>query len=107
MLKIPNKITIGGQDIEIKRVERCDDNSVGLANIYAGYIEIADKFNKDDVQSESCKVNTFYHELTHCILDTMGRNDLSKDEVFVNCFAGFLTEAMKDAYFVNQQIKMT
>jgi hypothetical protein len=31
----------------------------------------------------------------------MGEHELSANEKFVSCFSGFLTEAMKDAYFKN------
>ena len=83
-----------------RKAERCDNNVFGECFLGAGYIQIAEKVNKDDKQSEDSKTNTFYHELLHSILDTMGYSDLSKDEKFVNCFAGFLTESMKDANFL-------
>lgn len=98
--KIPKSYKVGGQQIDIRYTERCDNNCFGETCVAAGYIEIADKFNKDLKQSETSKTNTFYHELTHTILDTMGRKDLSGDEVFVCSFAGFLTEAMTKAYFM-------
>ena len=94
MKTIPSKITLGGQELEIRNVERCDGNAVGESHLFGGYIEIADIFNKDQKQSESSKVNTFYHEVIHCILQTMGENELNNNEKFVCCFAGFLTEAM-------------
>lgn len=101
--KIPNRIKMGGQELAVKRVERCSDNSVGEMCLAAGYIEIADKFNKDNIQSESSKVNTFYHETVHAVLDMMGRFDLSKDEVFVCSFSGFLADAMDKAYFLEEK----
>lgn len=100
--KIPKSFIVGGQKIDIKHIERCDSNGYGECCIAAGYIEIADKFNKDLKQTDTSKTNTFYHELIHCILDTMGRKDLSGDEVFVCSFAGFLTEAMANACFVEK-----
>ena len=96
MKKIPSKITIGGQDVEIRNVNRCDNNALGECHLIEGYIEIADTFYKEQKQSESSKLNTFYHELTHCILQTMGEQELSANEKFVCCFAGFLTEAMRN-----------
>ena len=99
MKKIPSKITLGGQEVEIRNVERCDGNAVGECHLLEGYIEIADVFNKDQKQSESSKVNTYYHELTHCILKTMGEDELNHNEKFVCCFAGFLTEAMCSSKF--------
>lgn len=103
--KIPSKISLGGQEAEIRNVERCDGNSIGECHLCAGYIEIAQIFNKDARQSESSKVNTFYHELTHAILQTMGEHELSDNEKFVCCFAGFLTDAMDKAYFVEEDEK--
>ena len=103
MKKIPSKITIGGQDVEIRNVNRCDNNAVGECHLLEGYIEIAEIFNKDQVQSESSKVNTFYHELTHCILQTMGEHELNDNEKFVCCFAGFLTEAMRNAEYEKKE----
>lgn len=97
--KRPKSYKVGGQLIEVREVERCDDNNVGTSFLAGGYIEIANKCNKDDTQSESCKVNTFYHELTHTILDTMGESELSGNEKFVSAFSSFLTEALEKAYF--------
>ena len=45
MKKIPSKITIGGQDVEIRNVSRCDNNAVGERHLLEGYIEIADTYN--------------------------------------------------------------
>lgn len=104
MKKIPSKITLGGQEAEIRNVERCNNNAVGECHLLEGYIEIADIFNKDQKQSESSKVNTFYHELTHCILQTMGENELNNNEKFVCCFASFLTEAMCNSKFEEELI---
>lgn len=97
--KIPSKITLGGQEVEVRNVERCSGNAVGESHLFEGYLEISQKFNKDCIQSESSKHNTFYHELIHCILRTMCENELNENEKFVCCFAGFLTEAMRNARF--------
>ena len=101
-VKIPKSYKVGGQKIEVRRVERCDENAMGICSVHTGYIEIAEKLFKDDVQSEDCKNNTFYHELTHSILKTMG-HDLNNDEQFVCCFSSFLTEAMEKAYFLEEE----
>lgn len=101
MKKIPSKIRIGGEDIEVRFVERCDDNSIGTAQNATGLIEIADKFSKDSLQSESSKVGTFYHEVVHIILDTM-HHKLMSNEAFVCIFAAFLNEAMTNAVFIEK-----
>lgn len=101
--KIPSNICLGGQDVEIRNVERCAGNAVGECHVYEGYMEIADIFNKDQKQSDTSKKNTFYHELVHSILQTMGEHDLNENEKFVCCFAGFLTDAMSKAYFQEEE----
>lgn len=97
-INIPKTISVGGVKYEIKIVERCDD--IGLSSSGRSIIEIAEKFDKDKQQSISCARNTFFHELVHAILDTMGERELSCNEKFVSCFASFLNESMKEAKFV-------
>lgn len=96
--KIPSKIRIGGQDISVEEIEKFDDGVLGRCCLGAGWIRIANAFNGEK-HSESCKENTYYHELTHVILDTMGESELSANEKFVSCFSSFLTEAMTNAYY--------
>ena len=97
--RIPKEYKVGGQKIEVRMVERCDNNCIGMEFLASGYIEIANNYNKDRIQSEDSKVNTFYHELVHTILGCMGKTDLNENEEFVNTFAGFLTEAMVSAVY--------
>lgn len=99
----PKQFNCGGQSVEVRDVERCDNNDVGEAHTCGGFIEIADKFNKDDHTSLDCKRNTFYHELIHVILTNMGESELNANEKFVCSFAGFLTEAMADAQFIDKE----
>ena len=98
-VKIPKEFHVGGKKMEVRDVARCDDNSLGTAFLAGGYVEIANACNKEDSVSEGCKINTFYHELTHAILDTMGEKELSQNEKFVCSFSSFLTEAMTEAFF--------
>lgn len=102
-LPYPKQFNCGGQRVEVRDVERCDDGTVGEANICAGYIEIAEKFNKSYIQSPDSRKNSSYHELVHCILSTMGEHELNDNEKFVCSFAGFLTEAMADAKFIDKE----
>ena len=95
--KIPDEFNLGGSNIKVNVVDRCDNNALGNCLLAASRIEIADLCNKDTKQSESNKLNTFFHELTHSILDTMGENELSTNEKFVSTFSSFLTEAITTA----------
>lgn len=101
--KIPNTFRVGGTDMEVRIVERCDDNTIGSCVLAGGYVEIAEKFSKEGKQSAGSKTNTFYHELTHSILKTMGEDELNENEKFVCCFSSFLTEAMEKAVFVEEE----
>lgn len=96
---IPETFKVGGQLINVERVHRCESNALGNCCVPAGSIEIADMYNKEDAQTESAKVNTFFHELTHSILVTMGKKELNEDEEFVSTFSSFLCEAMTTAKY--------
>ena len=98
MKKIPSKLNIGGLLINVEIVHRCEGDVLGLCNSAEGQILIANTFDGKP-QSETSKINTYWHEVVHCILDTMGEKELSENEKFVSCFGSFLTEAMANAYF--------
>lgn len=103
--KIPAFLCIGGQDLWVKEVLRCNDNNLGRCNLAAGEIQIAQTFNSngDYEVSNSSKQNTFCHEIVHAILDTMGENELSGNEKFVCCFSGYLTEVVQQIVRENVQ----
>lgn len=48
---------------------------------------------------QSLREHTFFHELTHAILDAMGKHALYEDEEFVDAFAGMLHQIMKTAKY--------
>lgn len=94
--KIPAKFTVGGQEIIVKTVEKLRGGVLGECCISDGRIDLAITSNDGELSvSQSSMQNTFFHELVHCILDTMGEKELSSNEKFVCTFAGFLTEAMR------------
>jgi hypothetical protein len=93
--RIPKSFTVGGQDIEVKHVEFCEDSCLGNIILSQGEIQIAKYVTRGIEHSETSKLNTFYHELTHAILRTMGEYELNNNEQFVCSFSGFLTEAVR------------
>lgn len=95
MNKIPKRFTVGGQEIYVKEVDMCEDGCIGNIILPQGEIHIAKYVTRAIEQSESSKLNTFWHELTHAILKTMGEYDLNNSEKFVCTFSGFLTEAIR------------
>lgn len=99
-MNIPKQYKVGGVNIQVEPVERLGSGKLGECQLASGKIKIADNFmydNEQFEQSEDNKVNTFYHELTHSILDTMGEFELSQNEKFVSTFSSLLTEAMRSA----------
>lgn len=93
--KIPKRFKVGGQDIEVCQVEYCESDSLGDCFVAQGLINIAKYASRGVEQSEASKFNSFWHELTHSILVTMGEYELNKNETFVCSFSGFLTEAIR------------
>ena len=98
-VEIPPVVSIGGVSIQVLQVERCEDNNLGDCLAAKGEIQIAELWDGCKRQCMDSKRNTFYHEVTHCILDTMGEGELSKNERFVSTFSSFLNEAMRHARF--------
>lgn len=101
--KIPAKFTVGGQEITVKTVEKLRGGVLGECCISDGRIDLA--LTSDDGYlsvSSSSMQNTFFHELVHCILDTMGEKEMSANEKFVCTFSGFLTEAMRSMEHNNE-----
>lgn len=101
-MKIPSKIRIGGQDINISIKDRLVDEKLGTMCLASGELGIAEKFY-DSKQSESSKINTFIHEVVHGVLDTMGENKLSRDEKFVSTFASLLVDVIEEIVKANKE----
>lgn len=97
-MEIPNKYYVGGQLMEVTSIPHFDDEKLGKCCVAEGSIKIADTFS-GKFQSQSCKFNTFLHELVHSILDTMGEDELSNNEKFVSTFSSFLSEAVRTMEF--------
>lgn len=98
--RMPKHFKCAGQKFDVCHVERTDGNALGNCAGGMCKIEIADKYNKEDKQSDDSKVNTFYHELAHAILMNTGYDELNEDHKFVCSFSALLTEAMRDARFI-------
>lgn len=97
-IKIPNKLKVGGQDLNVVFTNTINGDKMGECCLWSGIIQISEIY-KGEPQTDSSKFNTFYHELTHVILDTMGEYELSTNERFVCSFSGFLSEAIRSFQF--------
>lgn len=93
---IPNSFNVGGIRMNVNIVDKLPDGILGNCCLAKSTVNIARTYMDSDgiyEQSEESMRNTFYHELTHSILDTMAEFDLSKNEKFVSIFSSFLNEA--------------
>ena len=98
-MKIPKQITVGKKTYKITRPQTVQDPaSYGRTYFDDKRIDIAvfdnlgNKFSTEEVD------DTFWHELTHCILYDMG-HDLWDNERFVTAFANRLSDAVNSAKF--------
>ena len=71
-----------------------DNGYLGQISLGESEIVIAQNFNGHEQHQESIN-STFIHEIIHGILDTMGETELSSNEKFVNTFAGYLYQVIK------------
>ena len=71
--------------------KRLDDlNLLGLCEYSKSLITL-----HDGIESTELIEQTFYHELVHAILDTIGKRELSEDENFVQEFSLLLHQFEK------------
>ena len=95
MNRIPKNFQVGGQDVVVNYVDFCENGDLGNIILGQGEIQIANFVTRGVEQSHTSKLNTFYHELTHAILKTMGEYELNNNEKFVCSFSSLLTEAVR------------
>lgn len=93
-MEIPSEFDLMGHTIEVKQVK-----------VPAGIkseIESYGTWSKDKLlitlhdwgQPHSLKLHTYFHEILHAALDFVGKEDLSKDEGFVDTLAGVICQAL-------------
>ena len=93
---IPTKFTLGAVEWSIKLDnKRLDDlRAYGYCEYDRSLITIQSEVDKEK-RSQTAIEQTMYHEVVHSILDTLGKNDLSKDEEFVQSFSLLLHQFEK------------
>lgn len=100
---IPSKIRIGGQDIDVELAERLPEDRLGTVCLAEGKLLVARNFS-DKKQSDTSMQNTFIHEVVHAILDTMGENELSRNEKFVSTFSSFLVDVVEEIVKADREL---
>jgi hypothetical protein len=99
---IPKSFKIFGHTVKVKRVKSLKDEdgkvTLGESDIYKNEIRLLDNDTKFEL-TQSQKEQTFYHELVHMILDSVGREDLSEDESLVDLISGALHQFIKTSKY--------
>jgi len=96
-MQIPRQISVGRKTYAITRPQTIQDPaSYGRTYYGENRIEIARFDNQGNTFEQEEIDDTFWHELTHCILYDMG-NSLCDNERFVTAFANRLSQAVNSA----------
>jgi Zn-dependent peptidase ImmA (M78 family) len=94
--KTPRSFECAGQTFTVSMEEGVATygNSHGQTHFDDGKIFINPKLPNEDA-----KAITYYHELVHVLLMTMGRPELNQDEGFVDNLASLLWQAQKTSTY--------
>jgi len=99
-LKIPNSFKLFATTINVvvdeKRME--DIKAYGYCEYSYSRITLSKKDGLEDL-SDGRMMDCFYHEKVHMILSSMKRDELNKDEEFVDIFAKLLRQSDETAKF--------
>ena len=100
-LQIPKTIRVGAKRYSIEVVETMlRQRIMGTIDYNNKTIKVGRKSNVTGrAYTQAMMSETFWHELTHAILNDMGEDSLNKDEKFVTGFAHRLTKAIRSARF--------
>lgn len=99
-MQIPTTIKVGKHTYRIYQPEQMvTPATVGRTNYAFNIMAIATHGNvSGKPRTEKQRSETFWHELTHAILNDMG-SDLERDEQFVTAFSSRLNDAIRSAKF--------
>lgn len=104
---IPNTFKLLGQTYKVEyNNDKCDGASAyGLASFSENTIYLATEVNNKPIAQDAIE-HTFFHELTHMILHSMGKEKLNADEKFVDLFGGMLHQVATTMMYKEEQTKM-
>ena len=99
-LTLPKKIKVGDNWYSVDVAESMRDR-LFMGEVHYGKrtITLARKSYHGIPLKLSALHETFWHELTHAILESMDRADLDNDESFVEEFSNRLAKAIQSARF--------
>jgi len=92
---MPTQLQIGAQNIKIIIDSHPNENDhVAIVKSVKNEIRIYSKYKGDNIALDYME-QSLWHEITHDILNKLGRNDLSNDEHLVQSFSLLLHQAIK------------
>lgn len=96
---IPVSFTLGGTDYKVEFVDNLliGDN-VAYIDFPSSLIRIGNQYKGSECTTDYKDIS-FLHELVHGILDTIGKDELSSDESFVEGFANSMHQYLKTAKY--------
>lgn len=99
--QFPRRMRVGDKMYSVEIVESMlRKGSMGRVNYGDKLIELGCKSNVTGRAYKPCEIrNSFWHELTHAILEDMGKHSLNADEKFVTEFSNRLAKAIDTAKF--------
>jgi hypothetical protein len=100
-VKLPITIRVGKHKYSVEVVEAMlRKREMGRVHYPTRKIEIGRMSNTTGKRySDTQVLDSFWHEVTHAILEEMGRHTLNADERFVTEFANRLTKVIQTAEF--------
>jgi hypothetical protein len=97
---LPKKIKVGDKWYSVEMVEAMRNKSeMGRVHYDKAVIELGKRTHHGVPFKLSALHDTFWHELTHAILHSMGEHQLNNREGFVEEFASRLAKAIQSARF--------
>lgn len=96
---IPKKFTLGGTEYSVEISDSSIDNNVVAQVSYPEALVSVSSKSKGKRCTEAYMEASFYHELVHAMLETMGKHTLSDDEELVEGLANQLHQFMKTAEY--------
>ena len=99
-LTLPKKLKVGDNWYSVEVAEAMRERMyMGEVHYGTRTITLARKSYHGIPLKLSALHETFWHELTHAILESMGRTELNNDENFVEDFSARLAKAIQSARF--------
>jgi len=95
-LDIPKKFMIGGKTFQVKLNNELDYEKGNEGSIDYRKCEVELQSSKG-IMTEDAMKHTFWHEVVHGILDSMGEHIQSNDEKYVDTFALLLHQVIESS----------